>query len=140
MIRVVVDTNVFVSSFFGGNPRKVVDLWKAGEVSLCLSKPIVDEYIEVLGRLGLQGEKELDELLGLFAHGLHVVFTAKTPALHVVEKDPDDNKFIECAVALKAEFVITGDKALLEIQDYMAIKIVSPKDFLNSYRRILDSP
>ncbi len=128
------DTNVFVSSFFGGNPRKVVDLWKSGEVALCLSKPIVDEYIEVLRRLGLQNEKELDELLGLFAHGFHVVFTAKTPELHVVEKDPDDNKFIECAVALKADFIITGDKALLEIQDYMAIKIVSPKDFLSSYK------
>lgn len=135
MIRAVVDTNVFVSSFFGGNPRKVVDLWKSGEVTLCLSKTIVDEYIEVLRRLGLQNEKELDELLGLFAHGFHVVFTAKTPQLHVVEKDPDDNKFIECAVALKADFVVTGDKALIEIQDYMAIKIVSPKDFLSSYRK-----
>ncbi len=128
------DTNVFVSSFFGGNPRKVVDLWKSGEVALCLSKPIVDEYIEVLRRLGLQNEKELDELLGLFAHGFHVVFTAKTPELHIVEKDPDDNKFIECAAALKADFIITGDKALLEIQDYMGIKIVSPKDFLSSYK------
>ncbi len=48
MIRVVVDTNVFVSSFFGGNPRKVMDLWKTGEVTLCLSKPIVGEYVEVL--------------------------------------------------------------------------------------------
>jgi putative PIN family toxin of toxin-antitoxin system len=129
------DTNVFVSSFFGGNPRKVVDLWKSGEVALCLSKPIVDEYIEVLRRLGLQNEKELDELLGLFAHGFNVVFTAKTPELYVVEKDPDDNKFIECAAALKADFIITGDRALLEIQDYMAIKIVSPKDFLSSYRK-----
>ena len=67
MIRVVVDTNVFISSFFGGNPRKVIDLWKSGEITLCLSKPIVDEYIEVLRRLELQGEKELEELLSLFA-------------------------------------------------------------------------
>ena len=135
MIRAVVDTNVFVSSFFGGNPRKVVDLWKSGEITLCLSKLIVDEYIDVLRRLGLQNEKELDDLLDLFAHGFRVVFTVKTPELRVVEKDPDDNKFIECAVALKAKFVVTGDKALLSIQDYMAIKIVSPKDFLSSYRR-----
>ncbi len=128
------DTNVFVSSFFGGNPRKVIDLWKSGEITLCLSKPIVDEYIEVLRRLGLQNEKELGELLSLFAHGFHVVFTATTPELHIVEKDPDDNKFIECAVALKADFIITGDKALIEIQDYMSIKIISPKDFLSGVR------
>ena len=60
MIRVVVDTNVFISPFFGGNPRKVVDPWKSGEITLCLSRPIVDEYIEVLRRFGLQDEKELE--------------------------------------------------------------------------------
>jgi putative PIN family toxin of toxin-antitoxin system len=130
--RVVVDTNVFISSFFGGNPRKVIDLWKSGEVTLCLSKPIVDEYIEVLRRLELQNDRELEELLGLFAHGFHVVFTAKTPELHVVEKDPNDNMFIECAVALKAEFVITGDKALKAIQEYMNIKIITPKEFIGN--------
>lgn len=136
MIKVVFDTNVFVSSFFGGNPRKVVNLWKTGEVTLCLSRPIIDEYIEVLRRLGLQDEKELGELLGLFARGFHVVFTAKTHELHVVDDDPDDNKFIECAVALKAEYIITGDKALTSIQDYMGIKIVSPKDFILIHRQM----
>ena len=135
MIRVVVDTNVFISSFFGGNPRKIIDLWKSGEITLCLSKPIVDEYIEVLRRLELQDEKELEELLGLFAHGFHLVYTAKTPELHVVEEDPDDDKFIECAVALKAKFVITGDSAVKKIQDYMNIKIVSPREFLSSFRK-----
>ena len=133
MSRVVVDTNGFISSFFGRNPRKIIDLWKSGEITLCLSKPIIDEYIEVLRRLELQNEKEIDELLSLFAHGFHVVFTAKTPELHIVEKDPDDNMFIECAVALKAEFVITGDKVLKAIQEYMNTKIVSPNEFLNIF-------
>ena len=101
VIKVVLDTNVFVSSFLGGNPRKIVHLWKTGEVTLCLSRPIIDEYIEVLRRLGLQDERELGELLGLFARAFHVVFTAKTQALHVVEDDPDDREFIECAVAFE---------------------------------------
>jgi uncharacterized protein len=135
VIRVVLDTNVFVSSFFGGNPRKIIELWKSGDIVLCLSRPIVDEYIAVLRRLGLRNENELGELLDLFAQGFHVVFTAETPKLPVVEKDPDDDKFIECAVALKAEWVITGDKALAAVQDYMSIKIVSPKDFLNTIQR-----
>jgi len=134
--RVVVDTNVFISSFFGGNPRKIIDLWKSGGITLCLSKPIVDEYIEVLRRLGLQNEKEIEELLGLFAHGFHVVFTAKTPELHIVEKDPDDNIFLECAVALKARFVITGDKALREIREYMNIEIINPREFLIKFAKI----
>jgi uncharacterized protein len=100
------------------------------------SKPIVDEYIEVLRRLGLQNEKEIEELLGLFAHGFHVAFTAKTPELHIVENDPDDNTFIECAVALKAGFVVTGDKTLKEIQEYMNILIVSSREFLGKHRTI----
>jgi hypothetical protein len=131
--RVVVDTNVFVSSFFGGNPRKIVDLWKSGQVTICLSKPIIDEYVEVLQRLGLQNERELGELLNLFARGLHVLFSANTPELHLVKEDPDDDKFIECAVALKADFVISGDKNLIAIQDYMRIRIVGPKEFLDSF-------
>jgi putative PIN family toxin of toxin-antitoxin system len=133
VIKVVIDTNVFVSSFFGGNPRKIVDLWKSGQLTLCLSRPIIDEYVEVLQRLGLKNERELSELLSLFAHGFHVLFSAKTPELHLVEKDPNDDKFIECAVALKADFVISGDKALVAIQDYMGIRIVTPKKFLDTY-------
>ncbi|MBW2334816.1 MAG: putative toxin-antitoxin system toxin component, PIN family [Deltaproteobacteria bacterium] len=133
MIKVVVDTNVFVSSFFGGNPRKIVDLWKSGQLTLCLSRPIINEYIEVLQRFGLKNERELSELLSLFAHGFHVLFSAKTPELHLVEEDPDDDKFIECAVALKAGFIISGDKALIAIQDYMGIRIFSPKEFLDNY-------
>ncbi len=126
----VIDTNVFVSSFFGGNPRKIIDLWKTGQITLCLSKPIVDEYIAVLQRLGLENEKELRELLRLFAIGSNIVFTLETPELNLVEKDPDDDKFIECAVALDAAFIVSGDKRLVAIQNYMGIKIVTPKEFL----------
>ena len=130
-MKVVVDTNVFISSFFGGNPRKIVDLWKSGQITLCLSQSILDEYVTVLRRLGLENEPELQELLGLFAQGYHLLFTAKTPRLNIVEDDPDDNKFIECAVALKAHSIISGDKALTAIQDYIGIKIVTPRQFLN---------
>ena len=136
MIRVVVDTNIFISSFFGGNPRKIIDLWKSGQIILCLSRPIIDEYVDVLRRMGLQNERELGELLSLFAHGFNVLFTAKTPDLKVVEKDPDDDKFIECAVALNSKFIISGDKALREIKDYMGIKIQSPKQFLDDYSKL----
>ena len=136
MIRVVVDTNIFISSFFGGNPRKIIDLWKSGQITLCLSRPIIDEYVEVLRRMGLQNERELEELLSLFAHGFHILFTAKTPNLNIVEKDLDDNKFIECAVALNSKSIISGDKALQEIKDYMGIKVQSPKQFLADFSKL----
>ena len=133
MIRVVIDTNVFISSFFGGNPRKVIDLWKRGKIILCLSSKIVDEYVEVLRRLGLAGEGELEELLSLLAEGFNNIFVASTPSLQVVRDDPDDDKFIECAVAAQARYIISGDNHLKAIGNYMGIKIYSPRDFLEEY-------
>lgn len=133
-MRVVIDTNIFVSSFFGGNPRKIIDLWKKEKITLCLSKHILDEYVEVLQRIGLRDESELGELLSLFARGFNILFTIKTPKIRAVKDDPDDDKFIECAVALKADVIITGDKSMRTIGEYMGIKILTPQQFLKSYK------
>ena len=137
-MRVVVDTNVFVSSFLSpaGTPRKIVDLWKGGEVILCLSPEIIEEYIIVLGRLGLEGEPELAELMGLFRKKANILFTAPPGELKVVASDPADDKFIECALHAKADFIISGDKHLLEVRSYEGILISSPADFL---RKMEDS-
>jgi len=133
-MKVVIDTNIFVSSFFGGNPRRIVDLWRDGKITLCLSKDILDEYIEVLQRIGLKNEEEIAELLSLFAKGFNILFTTKTPKIRAVKGDPADDKFIECAVALRAEVIITGDKALRAMGEYMGIKILTPQRFLEYYR------
>ena len=131
-MRVVIDTNVLVSSFFGGNPRRITDLWKQGRIMLCLSPGILEEYVEVLERMGVD-RADLEALLALFAAGPHVLFAASTPSLTVVEKDPDDDKFIECAVALKAEAIVTGDKALAAVRSYMGIQICAPRQFLGRW-------
>jgi len=134
MIRVVIDTNVFVSSFFGGNPKKTIDLWKNEEIVLCLSKDILDEYIDVLQRVGLKDEDEIEELLSFFGKGFNILFTTNTPKIRAVKDDPEDDKFIECAVALKAGVIITGDKALRTMGEYMGIKILTPQEFLKTYK------
>jgi putative PIN family toxin of toxin-antitoxin system len=133
-MKVVIDTNVFISSFFGGNPRKIIDLWKKEKMTLCLSKDVLDEYIDVLQRVGLEDENEIEELLSLFAKGFNILFTTKTPKIRAVKDDPDDDKFIECAVALKAEVIITGDKVLKAVGEYMGIKILTPQQFLKTYK------
>src|SRR3990167_3574405 len=132
-MRVVVDTNVFVSSFFGGNPRKIIDLWWKEKITLCLSGDILEEYAEVLKRIGLEDEDELGELLTLFSKGFNIVFTARTAKIDAVKGDPDDNKFIECAVALKAKVIITGDKILAALKEYAGIKILTPAQFLRNF-------
>lgn len=136
-MRIVIDTNVFISSFLGGNPRKIIDLWKKGQITLCLSKDILDEYVEVLQRIGLKNEEELKELLSLLSKGFNLIFTAKTPKIKAVKNDPDDDKFIECAVALKADVIVSGDKAVKGIGDYMGIRILSPRQFLDKYESLL---
>jgi putative PIN family toxin of toxin-antitoxin system len=135
MIRVVIDTDVFVSSFFGGNPKRVIDLWKDAEIILCISKDILDEYIDVLQRVGLKEESGIGELLSLFAKGFNILFTTKTPKIDAVKDDPEDDKFIECAVALKAEAIVTGDRALKSIGEYMGIKILTPREFLKTCKK-----
>lgn len=133
-MKVVIDTNVFVSSFLGGNPRRVIDLWKNEEITLCLSKDVLDEYVGVIQRVGLTGEDEIQELLSLFAKGFNLLFTTKTPRITVVKNDPDDDKFIEAAVALKAEVIITGDRELRALGEYGGIKILTPQQFLEMFR------
>lgn len=130
MLKVVVDTNVFISSFFDGIPREIINYWKKGEITLCLSQEIIEEYIEVLNRLGLKEQTEIYSLTKLFAEGYHSVFTAKTPTIGIVEDDPDDNKFIECAVALDSKIIISGDKHLRNLKKYIDIDILSPRAFI----------
>jgi predicted nucleic acid-binding protein len=127
--RIVVDTNVFVSFFFGGNSRQVTDLWKLGASNLGLSQPIVNEYISVLHPIGLWVDKEIAELLALYSHRFNAIFTVKTPRLRVVNDDPEDDKFIEYAVTLATRWIITSDNALQAVQEYVAMKIVSQKRF-----------
>ena len=133
MTRVVIDTNVFVSSFFGGNPRKIIDLWKNGSIVLCLSQEIIEEYLAVLNRLGLDNTKEISNLTRLFAEGYNSIFTAKTFKLEVVKEEVEDNKFLECAVALNSKIIVSGDKHLTSIRKYIDIVIMSPREFIECH-------
>ena len=133
MLRVVIDTNVFISSFFGGVPKEIINLWRDGKVVLCLSQDIIEEYIEVMNRFGLKNSEEIEKLTKLFAEGYGSIFTSKTPRINIVHDDPDDNKFIECAVALDCKCIVSGDNHLKNIKKYIDIVIMSPRDFMEFY-------
>ena len=132
-MRIVLDTNVFASSFFGGKPKQIIDLWARGHVTLCLSPAIVQEYTAVVRRLGLDERPELDEFLDLFRRGHHTCFASAVPDLQVVASDPDDDKFIACAVALRARAIVSGDHHLLDLGIYIDIPIVPPSEFLRTH-------
>ena len=135
MLKVTIDTNVFTASFFGGIPREIINLWKDGKIVICLSQNIIEEYLGVLNRLGLKNQEEIHNLTKLFAEGYNSIFTAKTPKIEIVENDPDDNKFIECAVALDSKIIVLGGKHLKEIKKYIDIDMLSPKEFIDLHSK-----
>ena len=132
-MRVVIDTNIFISSFFNpnGNPKRVIDLWKNGKITICITEEILKEYVKVLAGLGFSNEPELEELLGLFKKKNNIIYIASTPKFNLIKDDPDDDKFIECAVAARAQYIISGDKHLLNLKTFQNITVISPSEFLN---------
>jgi putative PIN family toxin of toxin-antitoxin system len=131
-VRVVVDTNVFISSLLNteGNPRKVIDLWRFEKITLCLSKEILAEYFAVLGRFGVSEEPEGEELVQLFQKRYNQVFLTSVPTISAISEDPADNKFIECAAAAGVKYIISGDRHLLNLKVFKGIRMLSPTDFL----------
>ena len=131
-MNVVIDTNVFISSMItpGGMPGKVIDLWKTGGITLCLSQPILEEYLEVIARFGITKDPAVARLLRLFEGRQNQLYVPWTPTIKVIEDDPKDNMFIECAVAAGARYIISGDRHLVGLKEFQEIRILSPADFL----------
>ena len=131
-MRVVVDTNVFISSLLNteGNPRKVIDLWRFEKITLCLSKEILVEYFEVLGRFGMSEEPEGEELVQLLQKRYNQFFLTSVPTISAISEDPADNKFIECAVAADVKYIISVDRHLLNLKLFKGILILPPAEFL----------
>lgn len=129
-MRVVIDTNVFVSSFFGGNPRRVIDYWFSGSLTLCLSKPILEEYFDVLGRFEFDDNTLLMKLMSFIEKNVNILFVENPEEDQWITDDPEDNKFIACAIALKANFIVSGDSHLTRAKKAGNIKIITPSEIL----------
>jgi len=135
-VRVVLDTNVVVSSLlFTGISTKLVPLWQSGVITPLVSRSILEEYWRVLSYPKFKLTDA--EIKGLIQEELVPYAEVITPRrrLRVVERDPSDDKFVECAVAGKARVIISGDKDLLTIGSYRKIVIQSPAQFLVEYPR-----
>ncbi len=131
MHKVVLDTNIFVSSIFWdkGNPHKVVALALDKKIKVFTSVEIIKELEKVLRR----DFEEPDELIHrqislVLAYAELVSVSSK---INAVKDDPDDNKIIECAVSCSADFVVSGDPHLLNLKEYQGIKILSPREFID---------
>ena|SRR5437899_1315446 len=135
MIRAVLDANVLVSSILSrsGNPGKILQAWREDQFDLVTSRSIIDEVARVFqypriakrhGRTPSEIQGFLEELRG------SAILVSGRITLSVLEADPSDDRYLECAVEGEAEFIVSGDRHLLDLEEYQGIEILSPRAFM----------
>jgi putative PIN family toxin of toxin-antitoxin system len=130
VLCVTCDTNIYISGLnLRGNPRRVLDMAEEGLIHLCVSDDILNEIEEVLRRPKFGWpEKEIERALkGISRFTQHVKPKYR---IDVVKADPDDNRIMECALAGKSEYLVTGDNHLLDIGQFRGVKIMTPAQFV----------
>ncbi len=129
-MRIVIDTNVIASAvFFGGRPYQLLRYIMENHVEVVASKEIVDEYEEIILRLQQKYSAITTKI------PFHDIL-AKLEIIRVssdihVSRDPDDDKFISCAVDGKCLYIVSGDSDLVSIGKYEGIEILTVADFLD---------
>lgn len=116
-MNIVIDTNVVISgTFFGGAPRKVLEAVVGKDVSAYATTEIIEEYKDIVQEMIDRKQGHLSAaILDPFVQRLHLV----EPSTSVeVSRDPDDDKFIGCAIDSKSYYIVSGDKDLLVIEKY----------------------
>jgi putative PIN family toxin of toxin-antitoxin system len=129
-MRIVLDANIFVSSFFwGGNPRMILERVIEGIDDLFITKEILDEIEEVMGRPKFHADKEE---IDYFINSIREIGNKIIPKRHIKNgsRDKTDNKYIECGMAASADYIISGDIHLLELKKYKNIKIITARKYL----------
>jgi putative PIN family toxin of toxin-antitoxin system len=135
-VRVVLDTNVVDSGLLWKNtPRQLLDAVRDGRLTAFTSLAMLDELTDVLGRdhlaalIARLASTPADLVYG-YSKLARLATVATVP--RAVLADPDDDQVLACALAARAQFVITGDrKHLLPMKSYRGISIVSPREALD---------
>lgn len=129
MKKVVVDTNVLVSGvFWTGAPHAIIQAWQKKAFRWLVSPEILQEYRRVMEDIALRHPGiRIGPIIELI--GLNCEMVVAKP-LHGICSDPDDDKFIAAALAGRADYIVSGDKALLEVEMFRNIHILKPADLL----------
>ena len=131
-MKVLLDTEIFASSFLNGQGRAIINLWAMEKLSLCLCRELLTEYIETLKNVGLE-ERELKELLRLFSKGHNIYFTANGYGAAEHGMRPHKERLIGCASRLKPDAVITVEGASEALRN-LGVRIYNTaEEFLKDY-------
>ena len=134
-MQVVLDTNVLVSGVFWRGPAsRILELWAKDKIEVVVSPEILMEYQRLLA------EMERDKPVGL-ADAWTVFIAQHATVIHPTDhpqlcRDPDDDKFLHCALSAGARAVITGDKDLLSMGRVADVELLSHAAFLRHYTRM----
>jgi putative PIN family toxin of toxin-antitoxin system len=129
-MKIVLDANVFISSFFwGGNPRIVLKRVIAGIDELFITKEILDEIYGVARRPKFHADE--DEI-NYFINSIEEIANKIVPKTQAKNgsRDKADNKYIECGITAHVDYIISGDIHLPELKEYDKIKIITAKNYL----------
>jgi putative PIN family toxin of toxin-antitoxin system len=131
MIRVVLDTNIYISALmFGGLPGSLLDLAFLQSFLPVISPVLLNELDE---KLRIKFEVSAEDAAIIRAKLENIAEIVKPDVvLHVIEEDPDDDRVLECAVKGRADYIVTGDRHLLKLGSYEAIPIVTVRQFLDA--------
>ena len=130
-MKIVLDTNVFISGiFFSGPPAQILKAWKEQKFQIVISKEILSEYQRVAHDLSkkISGVDigPIIELLTIYGE------IVETEGISVtVCEDPDNNMFFECAIASNSKIIVSGDRHLLRVSGYQGINVVKPRNFID---------
>ena len=133
-MRAVADTNVVVSGLlWPGHPRRILNLARAGQVEFFTSPVLLAELEDVLSRRKFIRRLELagvglQELIQGYATLARVILPPEVSP--IIAEDPDDDEVLACALAARAEVIVSGDSHLLRLVEYQGIRIVRPTALL----------
>ncbi|MGA1843599.1 MAG: putative toxin-antitoxin system toxin component, PIN family [bacterium] len=132
-MRIVLDTNVFISGvFFTGPPFQILKAWHDDKLAIVISPEIFDEYYRVGKELSNQFPLiDLNPILELLTIKAEFIYVNNLS--EPICDDPDDDKFIACAISSRSNLIVSGDKHLLKVSGYQGIEIIKPQVFVNRY-------
>jgi uncharacterized protein len=132
-MRTVLDTNVFVSGvFFTGPPYRILEGWRDGKLQLVISAEILEEYRRVGEALAERFHSvNLGPIIDLVEAKAKKVLVQSLSA--PVCTDPDDDKFLACALAAKCKLIVSGDKHLLKVSGFQGITVMPPRQFVDKH-------
>jgi putative PIN family toxin of toxin-antitoxin system len=129
-MKIVIDTNVFVSSFFwGGHPREVFERVINGFDELYITDEILKEIMSVMSSKKFDVNKnEIEDYIRIIEKYSKNIVSKNIPK--PISRDKSDDKILQCGLDGNVDYIVTGDNDLLVLKEHKTIKIISPKDYL----------